>query len=237
MRAIFKLLLYSLVLFLPFSGYAAGKANTPVPTEVRRPNADKVEKFKADRDFKYENDYTAKLSVWDVIWRWFSRHIFEPILGKHAFTIWQIFEYSLAIIAVVLIVYYFIKGDRRGLFSRGPKSLAIEMDGGQEDINLMDFDKLISNAIENRQYRVAIRYLYLKLLKDLSDGNHINWKAEKTNLDYMNELRSSAYGKRFTEVTTLFDYAWYGDASITENNFGHIRDSFIEFNKQLRNQA
>jgi len=239
MRGIFRRLFLSLLLLLPFSGYTAENVKlfvpykTYAPVEIRRPSIDRITKFKTDRDFIYETDYSAKLTIWDLIGNWLRKHFFEPVIGKHAFTIWQITEYSLAIIAVLLIVYYFIKGDRRGLFSRGPKSLAIEMDGAEEDISLMNFDKLINDAIVNGQYRVAIRYLYLKLLKDLSDKNYINWKAEKTNLDYVNELRPSRYGKGFMEVTFLFDYAWYGDADVTEGTFGQIRNSFSEFNKQL----
>jgi hypothetical protein len=239
MRAITKLLLCIIIFFAPFGGHAAKKDSTIVlkpyaPAEVRKPSAEKIAKFKQDRDFIYETDYSAKISIWDIIGNWLNKHFFAPIIGKHAFTIWQVIEYSLAIIAVILIVYYFIKGDRRGLFSRGPKNLSIEMEGTEEDINLMNFDKLIADSISNGQYRVAIRYLYLKILKDLADKNHINWKAEKTNLDYMNELRSTAYGKGFMEVTFLFDYAWYGDASITESSFGLIKNSFSDFNKQLQ---
>jgi len=239
MRAIIKLLFCIIIFLAPFGGHAAGKDSTITlkpyaPVEIRKPSAEKVLKFKQDHDFKYETDYSVKISIWDIIGNWLSKHFFEPIIGKHAFTIWQVIEYSLAIIAVILIVYFFIKGDRRGLFSRGPKSLTIEMEGAEEDINLMHFDKLIADAISNGQYRVAIRYLYLKLLKDLADKNHINWKADKTNLDYMNELRSTVYGKGFMEVTFLFDYAWYGDAAITEGSFGQIKTSFSDFNKQLQ---
>jgi hypothetical protein len=234
MKVIFKLLFYCLVLFLPFNSFAVEKVKTPVSNEIRRPGADKIERFKSDGNFKYETDYTAKLSIWDVIGNWLRRHFFEPVIGKHAFTVWKIIEYSLAIIAIVLIVFYFIRSDRRRLFAKESKSLSIEMEGGQEDINLMNFDKLINDAIENSQYRVAIRYLYLKLLKDLSDDKQINWRAEKTNIDYINELRPTTYGKQFMEVTLLFDYAWYGDATINENSFGQIKNIFAEFYKQLR---
>ena len=237
MKATFKTFLYLVLLLLPAAGFTTQKVSTVAPVEVRRPTNARIEKFQKDGDFQYETDYTEKIGLWDAFWHWMKKHIFSPLIRGHELTIWNIIEYGLAIATIIFVAYYFIKSDRIGLFSRGPKKLQLDIEGGEEDINKMNFDKLVSDAIENRQYRIAIRYLYLKLLKDLSDNQLINWRAEKTNRDYINELRPTDYGKQFREVTLLFDYAWYGDVTINENSFGQIRDSFKEFNSKLSNLA
>jgi len=235
MKAIFKLLFFSLLLFSSFTAYSTAKAPTPI-VEIRRPGGDKIEKFKSGRDFQYETDYTHKLGLWDMITSWLGRFLFRRLFDKSTFTILEMLEYGIAIAAIIYLVYYFIKGDKRGLFSKGPKKMSLDIIGMEEDINLMDFEKLIADAVATKEYRVAIRYLYLKLLKDLSDNNLINWKTEKTNRDYINELRPSAYGSKFREVTLLFDYAWYGEASVNENIFGQVHNSFTDFYKQLQNK-
>src|ERR1700757_740610 len=98
MRAIFKLLSCIIIFLAPFGGHAAEKGNTIAlkpyaPAEMRKPSAEKVLKFKQDRDFKYETDYSVKISIWDIIGSWLAKHFFGPIIGKHAFTIWQVIEY------------------------------------------------------------------------------------------------------------------------------------------------
>ncbi|HWY98942.1 MAG TPA: DUF4129 domain-containing protein [Bacteroidia bacterium] len=237
MRAIFKPVLYILLLLLPCGSFAAVTHKSYGPTQVRKPDAERLQKFLTDKDFKYETDYRAKIGFWEALWKWLVRHLFSPLIKGHALTIWNIIEYTFAIVTIFLVAWYFIKADRGGLFSRGAKKLKVDIEGGEEDINLMDFEKLIGNAIENHQYRIAVRYLYLRLLKDLSDTNLINWKAEKTNRDYLDELRSTPFGTHFREVTLLFDYAWYGDVAVNENNFGQIKDIFSEFYIKLQTPA
>jgi len=233
MKAAIKFLLCGLLVLFSSYSFASKVEINNTPVEVRRPPADKIEKYMTDDSFRYETDYRHKIGFWEAFWSWLDRHLFSPIFSKHGLTIWEIIKYSIIITTIVLVVYFLIKGDKVGLFFRGARNASIQAIGIEEDIHAMDFDKLIEEAVANKQFRVAIRYLYLKLLKDLSDNNLITWKAEKTNRDYINELRPSQYGKPFREVTLLFDYAWYGDAAINENTFGQIRNSFKTIYRQL----
>lgn len=234
MKAAIRFLFFYLFLFIHTTGFAATAVNDNRPVQVRRPPAEKIQKYLSDKNFIYENDYRHKLGLWDVISRWLDEHIFSPLFSNHALTIWDIIEYGLAIATLVFIIYYFIHSDRLGLFYRGSKNISLEIAGGEEDIYAMNFDKLINDAVTTRQYRIAIRYLYLKLLKDLSEKNLITWRAEKTNNDYIDELRPSAYGKQFREVTLLFDYTWYGEVPVNENIFGQVRNSFTDFYSHLQ---
>lgn len=237
MKVIFKFLFYVLLLLAPAATYAIPAVPVPAPAEIRRPALDRIEKFKSDKNFVYEKDYTQKIGFWEVFWEWIARHILRPAFSPKSKPFWDVLQYVLAAAAIIFLVFFITRGERVSLFSRGPKGLALDIEGADEDINQMDFEKLVNDAIAKGEYRVAVRYLYLRLLKDLSDNNLIQWKSDKTNRDYVNELRSSVYGTRFREVTLLFDYAWYGDVSINEGRFGQIRTSFYEFYKQLQNRA
>lgn len=234
MRAVTSLLLC--LLFFHFSAFATEPGKALSEITIRRAPTEKIQKYLSDKDFKYENDYIPKISFWDKLKEWIYEHLFRPLFKDHAITLWDIIEYSLAAIALGLIIYFLIKSDKVGLFYKKSEKGSLNLSDEEENIHEMNFTTLIEEAIAKGQYRVAIRYLYLRLLKDLSDRQLITWRSEKTNYDYNNELRPSAFGKPFNHVTFLFDYAWYGDMPINDEAFKNIRESFEQFNNQLRQQ-
>lgn len=224
MKAVFKLLV-PFFLFVPIMLQA-----TVSQTPIRNVSPEKLQKYLHDKDFIYERNQVDKTTIWDRIWAWIIRHLFSPLFKNHALTVWDIILYAIAIAALVLIVYYFIKSDKVGLFTKKAKRASLGLDFTEEDIHQVDFDKLITEAITKGEYRMAIRYLYLKSLKELSLKGLISWRPEKTNRDYINEMRSRNSGKLFRDMTYLFDYAVYGKADINESLFTKIRTTFEQFN-------
>lgn len=229
MRVAIKLLFAVLILFC----FAVKAESNIGEVKIRRAPVEKINKYLSDRDYNYTDDYTTPVSLWDRIWYWISQHLLRPVFNTTA-SLWDIISYVALALTIGMLIYFVIRGDSLGLFYKNNRSNAITANNLEEDIHLMNFDLLITEAISNGQYRIAVRYLYLKSLRDLSDRNLILWKAEKTNHDYIRELQLSGFHKVFREITFLFDYAWYGDAAITENNFLQIKDSFEQFNHQLK---
>lgn len=232
MKAVFKLLICLFFLYAGNTYCATTTVNENYPP-VRVVPVKKIQKFISDRDFQYERNYTVSTSIWDRIWMWIGRLLYRPLLKGHTITVLDIILYAIAIVAIVLIVYYFVRSEKVGIFARkgGKNQLGINVI--EEDIHKIDFDRIINDAIASGQYRVAVRYLYLKSLKDLSGKGLITWKPEKTNRDYINEMRPSVFGKLFRDITHLFDYAWYGNTDISATSFASMKDTFEQFNKQL----
>ncbi len=67
------------------------------------------------------------------------------------------------IVALILIIRGLLKADRRGLLFGKSNSDELKMNELNEDISNLNFDDLISSAIETKNYKLAIRYLYLKI--------------------------------------------------------------------------
>jgi hypothetical protein len=227
MKAAIRLLFYLLILVPQI--LVATVEHPP----IRTVSTQKIQNYLKDKDFVYERNQVETTSIWDIIGRWIERHLFSPLFKNHELTVWDIILYGIALTALILIVYYFIKSDKIGLFSKKAKGASLGFDLTEEDIHQVDFDKLVSEAITNGQYRIAIRFLYLKSLKELSLKGLIRWKADKTNHDYINEMRASASGKLFKDMTYLYDYAWYGHIDINENSFNRIKATFEQFNNML----
>ena len=123
----------------------------------------------------------------------------------------------------------------QGFFQKNyAKSGVAEVPAQAESLSAnTDFSKLISQAISNKNYRLAIRYHYLQLLQKLSAKGIIEIAADKTNHEYVMELGGKPYKKDFATLTLLYEYAWYGEFEIDEQHFGSIQNKFKMFNTVL----
>ena len=98
-----------------------------------------------------------------------------------------------------------------------------------------DIQQLIKDAIAKKDFRLAIRYYYLYLLKLLSDKELITWQVQKTNDDYLSELKNSDLKLQFAKATLLYDYVWYGGFHIKENDYERASEVFNTFKKTVSN--
>jgi len=95
-----------------------------------------------------------------------------------------------------------------------------------KDINNIDIDNIINIAIKNEDYKKAIRYLFIKTLKQLSSKEIINWQINKTNRDYYYEITDKKIKEQFVNLSHIFSYVWYGNFKIDEI-------TFYEFNRKF----
>jgi integrase len=63
------------------------------------------------------------------------------------------------------------------------------MSEDEEIIQSMDIKSLITNALKDENYRLAIRYHYLYILQQLELKKIIDWELQKTNHDYQREIK------------------------------------------------
>lgn len=103
----------------------------------------------------------------------------------------------------------------------------------EDNLHDADFEKLINQAIHNRQYKLAVRIFYLQIIKVLSDKELIKWKKNKTNGHYVREMFQNASGQKFLFLTAVYEQAWFGPNTIEENNFQLISKEFTDFLKQI----
>ena len=85
----------------------------------------------------------------------------------------------------------------------------------EDTIYGVDFPKGIDEALSRRDYREAIRLLYLQTLKLLADRKRIDWQLYKTPTQYLHEVRLPA----FRQLTDHFMRVRYGNFEATEALF------------------
>lgn len=211
------------LVFLVFL-FVSAKANEKIP--VRTFSKEKLESFRNDNNFDYGRDVKPPVNFPEALLRWFAEHFLEPMFKYSSVTLWTIIKYIFLIVITGMLINHIVKSNRTGLFEKEQASRNAIIMEGYEVIHGIDFDKMIEQSSENGQFRIAIRYLYLKCLSGLSDRKLIEWKPDKTNRDYLRELKSSAIYSLFSELTALFNYHWYGGSEIDQQSYLRIKRSF-----------
>lgn len=204
------------------------------PIDFRVPEKGKIRDFKEDSRFTY-NEPVRGISLWDRIKYW----ILDKI-GNMLGTLSDSGIPGVAVIIVValiicLIILRILGVDYRKVL--GKKEIDTpEIDIYTENVHEMNFDTLIANALKNKDYRLAVRFLYLRNLKLLSDKELIDWKANKTNYSYQHEITDFSLRSKFLGITLIFDYIWYGEFPIDEEKYYEINTRMSDFDKMVSNE-
>jgi hypothetical protein len=200
---------------------------------VRNFDAQELQQLKEDGSFQYEQLQRQSANVWNRFWTWVWWKIAEIMSTKSGSrTVYT----TLIIIAVVVIVFFVLR-----LMGMNKSSLLSRKSGdtlpftiSTDDINNISFEDAIRTAIENRNFRMAVRLLYLQSLKQLSDKGYIQWQINKTNSDYLKEISGRQWQASFKKLTYNFECTWYGDMKIAKEQFDDLNLQFQQFNSRLQ---
>ena len=198
--------------------------------------------FKENLQSRYkgnEFDYSAskpRESFFQKLMRKISK-ILESIFGETVFSksakATDIFIRLFAIVLVGFLLYFIIKylmgKEGNFFFGKKNKKLNIEAEELHENIHEINFPESIARFEREGDYRSAVRYQFLQVLKKLSDKKLIHWNPEKTNKDYVAELKAPHLKDGFSELSYIFDYVWYGEFSIDEQSYVKFKDRYQAF--------
>lgn len=200
-------------------------------------------RFEEDYRVKYsssEFDYSIikpKESLWEKFKRRINK-IVEAIFGNidpsKTARYTEIIVWTLAILIIGFVLYLFIRFllNKNGsiFFSKKNKKLSLQNQDLKENIHEINFSESIANCEKQEEYRSAIRYQFLLVLKKLADAKQIHWNPEKTNKDYIQELKNLNQKREFEELVYIFDYIWYGEFEIDKRAYDYFKQKFIHFN-------
>lgn len=138
------------------------------------------------------------------------------------------------LIAVFLIAKALINNEGSWFVSKSDKKAIEKLELVDEEvIQNSNLEELLNNAIQQKDFRLAIRYQYLITLKTLSVNNFISLDKDKTNSDYLLEIQTPQHRKEFSYLAYIYDYVWYGQFNITASDFTDLQQSFIHYNKTI----
>ncbi|MCB4809450.1 hypothetical protein LG651_14435 [Tamlana sp. 62-3] len=129
--------------------------------------------------------------------------------------------------AVIFLAYILVNEGGSNLFTaRKHKKVNFSEDITAENIESADIKSLIKNAENNNNFRLAIRYYYLLVLKQLSLKNFIKFEDDKTNSEYYNEILEKPFSDQFSYTSYLYTYIWYGEFPVNTAQYSKAKDNF-----------
>jgi hypothetical protein len=189
--------------------------------------------LKNDRAYEYAND--------PDYWRWKDspdqlRTSASRSSRGNSFLASRAFEYLILIFLGGVLLYAIVRiilSNRLQLFYRSPSRPMVvkSTDGGSPED---DLEGQLTHFIQTKDYRQAVRYLYLKTLRVLNDKGMIRYHQESTNQEYWEQLKAMPQGAPFRDLTTIYETVWYGEFPLEDTLFNRLRQYFEDFYKSVR---
>ncbi|MCK0161993.1 DUF4129 domain-containing protein [Allomuricauda sp. F6463D] len=198
--------------------------------------------YNSDSAFNYE-EVKVENNWWTDITNWFYnivRRFFEWIFGVgnaegYLAVFLEILPYLLLALFLYLVIRFFVKSNMQGVGKNKKNPNVVSLSEDEHIIKNEDIQQLIKNALNDKNYRLAIRYYYLFILQLLSEKELIDWQQQKTNDDYLEELSESNLKNAFGKTTLLYDYVWYGEFEIDRERYQQAEVVFESLKNTLTN--
>ncbi|MCW5517519.1 DUF4129 domain-containing protein [Muriicola sp. Z0-33] len=213
------------------------KEDTDQAIDLRTFDEQLSQKYQGE-EFNYDVRDGEAQNLIERFLQWFFQTLSENFGIDISPEAMKILEYIIYILMGGLVIYLlmrFLVGEHvSSIFKKGPSDI-IDINLSEEHIEHLDLNALLSNAVKAKDFRLAIRYQYLRTLKTLSQKSIIDWHYEKTNSDYLREINTPAIKTLFKEVSYLYDYIWYGEQPIDEKIYGLAENRFELLANQIPN--
>lgn len=214
-----------------------------ITTKVIAFDTDFKEKYVNDDDFDYSREAGTK-----TFWEKLKHRIYKLLsvlfgwdkdykIGKAT----NIAFYIISGIIILVVIYFLVKllmrHEGKWFFQRKNPDVEIDVNDLEQLIQYADFEKMISESEMQGNTRQSIRLYYLWLLRTLKEKKIIEWNIQKTNADYMAEIKDERVRERFTYLSYLYNYIWYGEFSITDTDYVNAKKAFLAYLKRNGNNG
>lgn len=148
---------------------------------------------------------------------------------------WTGFTQGLGSFLQVLAVIFALAIISYGIYwmMQAPRNRRVSRDGTEitlanldEYIHETDLDRFLREALAASNWPLAVRLYFLQTIKQLSEKEAIVWSKEKTNRDYLREMRGHRLGTQFRDATRQYERVWYGNQSLSAEEFARVEPEF-----------
>lgn len=208
-------------------------AKKTVPS-IKKPPKGFIERISEGEEFNYTTFEQNPNWIRSIL-NWFAELFNGNMPLEAGVTILKFLLFSIFIGTLIYVIAKAARGEL-GQLLRGSKKLGpenVSIDG--EDVYELDLEQLIADNVAKGNFRLAIRYTYLSLLKQLADREFIDWKKDKTNREYGAELsvKAPSMVENYSSVTRHFEYLWYGQTEMNRDVFASNQELFQQFRDQI----
>lgn len=197
---------------------------------------DSVDAWKAEKKFAWAKNLDSLLKEKEHEFMndgdYKSNHSSSFLQNFFSLTIVRFLLWAVVVIVVLFIIYrLFIS---KGIFRRTSSTSSLKSleDIQQQVENASDYDALIRQSFNRADYRMAIRYQFLKTLHLLTDKGLLQHSTDKTNFQYVQEIAMDKR-KDFSSLVLNYEYVWYGHLNIAREQYEQMEKKYIAFYNKI----
>jgi hypothetical protein len=195
------------------------------PATLRQVPERKVKAYQREPDFAYANDpaYWKKEPPPDAGW----------INGLFKLLYSGLFRTLLLILLLLIISYAVYRLARENSFSwfrRSNKRLpGQDHPEDEEEIANIDLDAAILRYSEAGNFTLAVRYMYLKLIRAAFEKNAVLIKGSSTNAEIAKAFQDPQQSRDFRFLASAYEYIFYGGFVPDADQFELLKKKFHSF--------
>lgn len=135
-------------------------------------------------------------------------------------SIFQVLAVLLALGLIAYGVYWMLQAPRNRVIARdGTEITLANLD---EYIHETDLERFLREAMAAANWTLAVRIYFLQIIKHLSEQGAIEWSKEKTNRDYIREMRKHRMHNEFRDVVRHYERSWYGNLTLSAEEYARL---------------
>lgn len=190
-------------------------------TPVLRPVPERItDSLKAAREFEYANDpayWIKKPKEQKKPKRDFFEWLFQSNTAKAI-------GYIIIGLVIIFVIYRIIVNNN--LFYRASRKNKNQVEEEITEEEYDNIDQKVSEAINRQDFRLAVRYLYVKTLHQMGNKGWIRFHQQGTNNEYVSQMTNHPLASEFSFITRVYEYVWYGEFALSETQFQAVHQNF-----------
>lgn len=147
----------------------------------------------------------------------------------------KIIFYGVIILILAFLIYKIIASSSLVKNAKVKDTHEITFENLEDHIHETELERFLREALEKKDYKQAVRVLFLMVLKKSSEKGMIQWKKDKTNGDYLKEMYSQSGYPTFRTLTFIYERVWYGKYELNLEGYQAIADQFNTYLKAITN--
>lgn len=204
------------------------KKQIETTVEYRAVDSLRWEKFNKKRDYleKSKETVESKVSPFD-----FPKFNLEGL--EFIGLVIKYLVYALVFIGLAFLIFKLFEANFKA-DKIDAKRKAFFLEKLEENIHEVDLEKLLAEFTLQNKFSMMIRIQYLMIIKELSTRKIIDWKKQKTNGAYLQELYGHTLFTPFQKATRVYERIWFGEVQLDNAKYSENESNFKQLLAQIK---
>jgi hypothetical protein len=233
----FAFILIAKLVLLGGMPFFATNAITGDTTEIVLKSPDSKTESDVFSDPKLQYNLNAKYEpgMLERFVEWLSKVLFGDVEYKSISITRQAIIWLVVIICLIIAVRIIWRSSFTSLVKPQGKHGRFSFEELKDGLQAIPFEKMIKEAEDLNDWRLALRWRYLFCLYALEKKGILEFRPAKTNIDYLRDLRKTDYKQSFAELSKIYEYVWYGKFEVDKQKYSGYSELYKGFNQSLNN--